>query len=183
MPGVEYLPFLRFVRGWQPSTAITSASKAWNIAGLKCALLVAGSNDVRKALHERVRSAITEIRDRIGHLGAIGNVAAFRHGGPWLDAALAHLDGNRRLFAALIEAQIPQIRYRMPEASYLAWLDCTDLGLGPDPAEHFLTHGRVALEPGHKFGKPGENYVRVNMGTSSNILREIVDRMAAALNG
>jgi cystathionine beta-lyase len=182
MPGVEYVPFLSVADGEQPCTAVTSASKAWNIAGLKCALAVTGSERVREALRERVRANPTEIRDRIGHLGAISNVAAFRDGGEWLNALRSQLDRNRHLLKSLLQEHVPGARYRLPEASYLAWVDCTELGLGPNPAAEILERGRVALEAGYKFGRQGERYVRINMGTSSAILTEIVTRMAAALS-
>jgi cystathionine beta-lyase len=181
MPDRGFVPFLRVVRDDQACTAITSASKAWNIAGLKCAILVAGSEQVRSSMRDLVRANRTEIRDRIGHLGIIGNVAAFREGGEWLDELRAHLDRNRHLLSTLLSEQIPAARYRLPEASYLAWVDCARLGFGDDPAVRFLERGRVALEHGHKFGSPGVGFVRINMGTSSAILREIVNRMAAAL--
>lgn len=181
MPAIEHVPFLRIARGNRRCVVLTSASKAWNIAGLKCALIVTGSEDVRTAVRARLKATPTETRWRIGHLGSLGNLAAFRDGGVWLDELRAHLDGNRSLLTALLRQHIPGAHYIEPEASYLAWIDCSDLSLGPDPAAHFLARGRVALEAGYKFGKQGEQYVRLNMGTSSAILTEIVNRMAAAL--
>jgi len=180
MPGIRHVPYLRVANG-EASTSVLSASKAWNIAGLKCAVVVAGSDGVRAALREQLRGKVTEIRDRVGHLGIIGNIAAFREGGAWLDELRAHLDRNRELLAVLLREHIPGTRYRMPQAGYLAWIDCRQLGLGDDLAGRFLARGRVALESGYKFGAPGKGYVRVNMGTSSAILREIVARMKAAL--
>ena len=76
---------------------------------------------------------------------------------------------------------MPGVRYIEPEASYLAWLDCAALELGPDPVGVFLERGRVALTRGRDFGPGGATFVRVNMGTSAAILTEIVNRMRAAL--
>jgi bifunctional pyridoxal-dependent enzyme with beta-cystathionase and maltose regulon repressor activities len=98
----------------------------------------------------------------------------------WLDALLAQLDHARTEFGRLLRQRLPEAGYVPPEASYLAWVDCSGLGLGPEPAEVFLDRGRVALGRGLDFGPPGDGYVRVTIGTSSALLAEIVDRMAAA---
>jgi len=180
MPGKDFVPFLQITDGDQPCIALSSASKAWNIAGLKCALMIAGSEQARAAVKTIVCANPTAIRWRIGHLGAIGSIAAFLHGGPWLDQLQHHLDRNRQLLESLLEQHIPNARYAPPQATYLGWVDCSALDLGSDPAARFLERGRVALEAGYKFGTQGRNYVRVNMGTSSGILTEIVRRMAAA---
>src|SRR5581483_8431010 len=173
---------------WRESTAswsfpmrfaLHSASKAWNIAGLKCALAVTGSARVDGALRTRMSVSPSDVRWRIGQLGAIASTAAFRDGEAWLDELRAYLDGNRRLLAELLADRLPKIAYRMPDATYLAWLDCRALGFD-DAAGHFLDGGRVALERGSKFGAAGDGFVRLNYGTSRAILREIVDRMGAA---
>ena len=96
---------------------------------------------------------------------------------------LGVLDHHRRYLAELLAARIPAIRYRPPEASYLAWLDCTALGLGDDPSAVFLARGRVALSSGPSFGRQGVGHARLNMGTSRQILAEAVDRMASAIDG
>jgi cysteine-S-conjugate beta-lyase len=159
------------------AATVISAAKAWNIAGLKCAVVAAGSDAVRA----RLATLPAEIQARAGHLGVLAAIAAFRSGGPWLDGLLAHLDRNRRLLVQLLAAQLPGVRYLPPEASYLAWLDCADLHLGDDPAAVFLERGRVALTRGLDFGPNGAGFVRLNMGTSSDLLSEIVHRMAAAV--
>ncbi len=181
MPGIDYVPFQRVASEDQKCTSIASASKAWNVAGLKCAIIVAVNDEVRHNLRQYAREHRTEIRDRVGLLGIIANIAAFREGGAWLDALRAYLDGNRQHLAQLLQEHIPATRYRPPDASYLAWVDCSELVLDTSAAQYFLTHGRVALQSGTPFGKPGEHYVRINMGTSRAILEEIVHRMAAAL--
>lgn len=181
MPGVTFAPFLS-VSGPKPqSISVTSASKAWNIAGLKCAVVIAGSDAVEKSLRDHFAALETEIRDRIGQLGVVGTQAAFRDRSDWLDNLVEHLDGNRRLLKELLDRRIPGARYSPADATYLGWIDCSALGLGPDPAAHFLERGRVALARGLDFGKQGASFVRLNFGTSSAILTEIVERMARAL--
>jgi cystathionine beta-lyase len=178
LPGARYTPYLTL---GGPATehgiALTSASKAWNLAGLKCAVAVAGAAGTQSVL-AALPAAVTE---RSGLFGVLAGVAAFRSGEPWLDALLRHLDRNRRLLVDLLAERLPAVRYVPPAASYLAWLDCTDLGLGDDPAAVFLDRGRVALTPGLAFGPPGARFARLTIGTSAALLTEAVNRMAAAV--
>ncbi|MBV8149327.1 MAG: aminotransferase class I/II-fold pyridoxal phosphate-dependent enzyme [Candidatus Eremiobacteraeota bacterium] len=182
LPGVSFRSFLACADEAQASVALLSASKAWNLAGLKCGAMVAGNATVRTALAKRVKEIPTEIASRVGHLGVIASIAAFRDGFQWRDALCRHLDGNRLLLGNLLRERLSLARWSPPEATYLAWIDCGGLGIGPDPARHFLERGRVALEPGHRFGAGGASFVRLNFGTSPAILTEIIDRMAAAVH-
>lgn len=159
------------------AATVISAAKAWNLAGLKCAVVVAGS----AALRARLDALPAETISRTGHLGVLAAIAAYREGGPWLRAVLAHLDANRALLADLLAARLPGVGYQPPQASYLAWLDCTRLRLGDDPARRFLERGRVALARGLDFGPNGAGFARLNMGTSRELLAEAVARMAASL--
>jgi cystathionine beta-lyase len=133
-------------------------------------VVVAGS----EALRARLVTLPAEVQTRAGHLGVLAAIAAFWEGRPWLRELLAHLDRNRRLLAALLATHRPAVGYVPPQASYLAWLDCTALGLGHDPAAHFLAHGRVALSHGLDFSANGAGFVRLNMGTSRALLEEAV---------
>ena len=180
MPGATFTP-APSMSGELPCIALWSASKAFNIAGLKCAVIGAAPGHIRDKLRARLKSRPDEIESRIGHLGVIATIAAFRHGGPWLDSLRDYLDGNRRLLGELLREHLPHVRYVEPEATYLAWLDCTRLAIDGDPSQRFLERGRVALEPGRKFGPFADRFVRLNMGTSRAILDEIVTRMATAL--
>ena len=98
-----------------------------------------------------------------GNLGVVASIAAFTQGAPWLDALLDYLYGNRKLLTQLVASELPGVRYIEPQASYLAWLDCTALDLGPDPVSVFLERGRVALTRGRDFGagiggvRPGQH--------------------------
>jgi cysteine-S-conjugate beta-lyase len=157
------------------SVLFTSASKAWNIPGLKCGLAVAGSAEYGALLDERWEALLP------GQLGVLASVAAFSDGLPWLDALLAQLDENRALLSGLLGEHLPAVRYVPPEASFLGWLDCRALGLGDDPAEAFLSRGRVALSPGPDFGTYGQGFARLNIGTSPELITEAVRRMAAAV--
>ncbi|HTS99816.1 MAG TPA: aminotransferase class I/II-fold pyridoxal phosphate-dependent enzyme [Streptosporangiaceae bacterium] len=176
LPGAEYTPFLATGHpAAQRAVAFTSASKGWNIPGLKCGVAVAGSPAMAAALEERWEALLA------GQTGVLGSVAAFADSQPWLDALLGQLDANRALLGRLLAGRLPGVRYRPPEASFLAWLDCRELGLGDDPAEAFLSRGRVALSPGPGFGTQGRGFARLNIGTSPGLITEAVRRMADAV--
>lgn len=175
-PGVQYVPFLSLADVASRAFALVSASKAWNLAGLKAALLIAGPQAVSE-MHE----ISPELRDSVGLFGVIASEAALRHGEPWLADLLTGLDANRALLARLLGEQLPDVGYSPPDASYLAWLDCRRLGIGDDPAAVFRDRGKVALYPGHRFGSAGRGFVRLNLGTSPTLVEEAVRRMATSL--
>jgi cystathionine beta-lyase len=181
MPGVPFVPFLHIAPETVPAVALTSASKGWNIPGLKCGVLIACAT-LAPRMREQLRAIPTEIESRIGHLGVIASVAAFREGVPWLQELRAYLEGNRLLLQQLLAQHVAAIRYRPQEATFLSWLDCRALNLPDEPAKYFLKHGRVALYNGTSFGSSGAGFVRLNIGTSRQILAEIVGRMEAALS-
>jgi cystathionine beta-lyase len=151
LPGAEHAPFLTVSEAARKrGIAFWSASKAFNLAGLQCAEIVTASIEAAELIARLPVSAT-----HCGHLGAIGSIAAFREGGPWLDDVLAVLDHNRGLLARLLEERLPEVGYEQPRAGYLAWLDLRQLGLGPDPSEPILARSRLALSPGPQFGPQG----------------------------
>lgn len=179
--GETFTPLLSCAAQTQSCVSVISASKAWNIAGLKCASLIAGNESVRGTLAARLKEIPTEIASRVGQLGLLATIAAYSEGGAWLDELRSYLSANRQLLGELLRTQLPDIRWFPPQGTYLAWLDCSRLGIGSDPARYFLERGDVALEPGSRFGTGSENFVRLNFGTSQAIVTEIVERMSFAL--
>jgi cystathionine beta-lyase len=177
-PGAVHRPYasLSPVTARHTLTA-TSASKAWNLPGLKAAQLVL--SDGADADHW------AGVGFLFGHgastLGVLANTAAYEAGGPWLDGVLSYLDGNRRLLAELLADRLPEVRYRPPEGTYLAWLDCRRLGLDGPVGEFFLDRAGVALVDGPECGAPGRGHVRLNFATGRSLLTAMVDRMAAAV--
>ncbi|MFI1028899.1 MalY/PatB family protein [Streptomyces sp. NPDC020951] len=173
--GADFVPYLA-VPGGESGLSLMSASKAWNLAGLKAALAVAGPG---------AAADLARLPEEVGHgpshVGILAHTAALREGTAWLDALLGGLDDNRRLLADLLAERLPDVRYRPGEATFLAWLDCRALDLGDDPAAVFLERGRVALNSGLAFGAGGAGHVRLNLATSPEILTECVRRMAAAV--
>lgn len=176
-PGIDYTPFLSAsATAAEVGYTVTSASKAFNLAGLKCALMIAAADHTWAV----VRQLPPEVEWRTGLFGAIAGVAAFSpESDAWLDAQLVTLDENRRLLAELLAEHVPQAGYRMPDAGYLAWIDLTAYGWGDDPARHILAEARVALHHGPQFGAEGAGHVRLNFGCSPDLIREAVTRIGS----
>lgn len=176
LPGASFVPFLSLDHPITERTIVfTSATKGWNIPGVKCGVAVAGSPALAATLEERWDALLA------AQLGVVASAAAFTSARPWLDAMLGQIDHNRTLLTRLLAESLPGVGYVPPEASFLTWLDCRRLGLGDDPAAAFLERGRVALSPGPDFGDQGRGYARLNIGTSPALIGEAVKRMAAAV--
>ena len=157
----------------------TSASKAWNLAGLKCAQVII-SNDADAELWERLGFWP-------GHgtstLGVVANIAAYTAGAPWLDEVVEYLDGNRRMLAQLVDEKLPGVRMIVPEGSYIALLDFRETGLTGDLAEWFREHAGVAMTDGAACGEAAIGYTRFVFALPRPLLVEAVERIAAALAG
>ncbi|HWE60771.1 MAG TPA: aminotransferase class I/II-fold pyridoxal phosphate-dependent enzyme, partial [Chloroflexota bacterium] len=176
-PGAAHVPYAMASEvAARHSVTLVSATKGWNLPGLKCAQLVL-TNEPDIARWDRLSYLQTS---GASILGMLANRVAFEQGGAWLHDVVTYLDGNRTLLARLLSELLPQVPYSPPQATYLAWLDCRALGLD-NPATFFLQRARVALTDGADFGMPGRGYVRLNFATSRAILTTIVRRMAASL--
>ncbi len=177
-PGSRQIPFASLSSEIEARTlTLTSASKPFNIAGLRCAVAVFGSAELRS----RFLGFPRHLRGGLGSFGIAASEVAWRHSQPWLDDVLAYLEANRDLVAEFTAAQLPGVRHFRPEATYLAWLDCREIDLEPSPYEFFLSRAKVALSDGAAFGRPGRGFVRLNFATSRRILSEALGRMAEAL--
>ena len=177
-PGHRHVPFASLGAELEGRTiTFTSATKAFNLPGLRCAIAAFGSRQQKRRFNEVPR----HLRGGLGNLGIDATVAAWRHAQPWLDRVMAHLDESRRWLESVVPTALPGVRYAIPEASYLAWLDCADLALEPSAAEFFLERAGVALGAGERFGPGGEGCVRLSFATSRPLLEEMVRRMSKAL--
>ncbi|MCF8590495.1 MalY/PatB family protein [Gordonia liuliyuniae] len=186
LPGATFTPYLS-VDGTEDAFVVTSASKAWNLPGVKAALAIAGT-----AGADDLRRMPEEVSHGPSHFGVLAHTAAYTDGEPWLNALLAALAANRELVGRLLAEHLPTVGYTPPDGTYLAWLDCRPLGFGDDatpgavadvagPARAFLDQSRVALSSGHAFGPGGGGHVRLNFATSQAILTEAVTRMGRVL--
>ncbi|MBO0979209.1 MalY/PatB family protein [Microbacterium sp. SD291] len=176
-PGIAFTPFLDAGEAAQRvGYAVVSASKAFNLAGLKCAIMVTADDATTAA----VRGLPVEVEWRTGQFGLLAAIAAFsEESDEWLDGLLRTLDQNRVLLEDLLARLLPAARYRIPDAGYLAWIDLSALGWGDNPARAILKDAKVALHFGPAFGAEGAGHVRLNFGTSPEILTDAVERIAA----
>jgi cystathionine beta-lyase len=174
----EFIPYLSLNEdAANVGVAVTAASKGWNIAGLKCAIIVSQT----QAMHEKLNELPPALHYRASLLGAFATVAAFEKGEAWLNEAIEILDQNRKLIANLISSRVPAIGYHIPQASYLAWLDMSKLNLGEDPGLALIERAKVAFNSGHIYGPLGKYYVRLNFATSPAIITEAIERIARIL--
>ena len=179
-PGAKHLPIASLGDDVAARTVtISAASKSFNIAGLHCAVAHVGHAGTQSALDELPRHLL----GAVGSPGAEATLAAWSAGEPWLEEVRAHLTRQRDHLAARLAAELPEVRFTVPDATYLAWLDFRAFGLGDDPANAIHERGRVVLSHGHEFGELGNGFARLNFATSREILDEIVDRIVAAVRG
>ena len=177
-PGETFIPILSLGSDAETvSVSVTAASKGWNIAGLKCAIIISQNAEMNSKLSKLAPA----MHYRASLLGGFATAVAFADSGVWLDTVIAQLDHNRHLIKKLLAEKLPTVRYHIPQNSYLAWLDVESLNLGVDPSVTLIEKGRVAFSPGHGFGKQCDQYVRLNFATSPEIITEAIDRIARAV--
>ncbi|HEV8334272.1 MAG TPA: PatB family C-S lyase [Steroidobacteraceae bacterium] len=175
-PPREHVPFAALDAAVSTVT-LNSASKAFNVAGLRCAVCVVQDNSLR----EQLAALPAQRWTAFSTLGIRATLAAWSDSGEeWLLACVQHLQALRDRLAERLSRNCAAIRCAPAQASYLAWLDCRALHLDREPAVFFLERARVALSPGHEFGAPGRGHARLNFATSAAILDEILERMCAA---
>ena len=156
---------------------ITSASKGFNLAGLKCAVIITSSESIK----EKINSMPISVAFRASLFGAVAATAAFNNSISWLDGVVASLDQNRKLIKTLIDSQLPVIKYRVPDFGYLAWLDLSGLGLGEEPTKVILERGKLAINGGTMYGPKHGQFARFNFGTSPEIITEAFNRILKSI--
>ncbi|MHB1019254.1 MAG: MalY/PatB family protein [Coriobacteriia bacterium] len=174
----RHVPFqsLPEAEGVRTVTA-SAASKAFNIAGLRCAV----SHISDPTLAGKIAALPDHLLGAVSSAGAAATLAALTQGGPWLEETLALLQSNRDHLIARLAAELPRAVVTVPEATYLAWIDLRAFELGDEPAAWLLEHARVALNAGPDFGIHGHGFVRLNFATTRPVLDAIIDRMVRAL--
>jgi cysteine-S-conjugate beta-lyase len=177
-PGTRHIPYASTCDTAASHTlTATSASKAWNLPGLKCAQVILTNEPDRQRWEEMGFFA----SHGASNPGVVANIAAFRHGETWLDEVLDYLDDGRHLLARLLDRHLPQVRYRPPDGTYLAWLDCSAMDLPDSPGTLVTDRARITVVDGPAFGAGGPGAFRFNFATPHPILAEMVERIAAAL--
>ena len=155
----------------------TSASKAWNMPGLKCAQLVL-SNEADAGLW---RAGSEVIEHAAATPGVIATTVAYREGEPWLDEVLAYVDETRRWFPGALESALPGVACSTPEGTYLALADFRSFELGEAPSAYFEREAGVVMTDGAACGERSTGYGRINLATTRPILERVIGQMAEAL--
>jgi cysteine-S-conjugate beta-lyase len=177
-PGATHIPMETIEAAAERTVTLTSATKGFNIAGLRTSIAHFGS----AGLKEKFDSAMPEhLLGGPGRFGVAATIAAWCESEDWLDTVMVYLDRNRRRVAEW--AGRANLAHHMPESTYLAWMGCRhlDVQAGLTPQQHFLEHAKVGLAEGLEFGEPGQGHVRLNFATSAEILEEILGRLGDAL--
>ena len=180
-PGNTHIPLASLSHEIAARTiTITSATKSFNIPSLRCAIMYFGAPALKEQFFSRIPSRLL---GSPGVTGVDATIAAWDEGQPWLDEILVQLKSNRDWLAQTIGSELPGVMMRLPEATYLAWLDCSALTLPCPAGQFFLDRARVGLNFGETFGAPYANFARLNFATPAPVLREIIGRMAEAVRG
>ncbi|MCJ7734061.1 MAG: pyridoxal phosphate-dependent aminotransferase [Anaerolineales bacterium] len=158
------------------TVTMISATKTFNVAGLKSSAVIITNPHLRKLFLDHMRGLV----GTVNILGEIALKAAYTHGSDWLTALLVYLEENRQVLFDFVQSELPGIRMALPESTYLGWLDCEEADL-ENPGEFFLSEARVALNPGNWFGEDYYHFVRINFGCPKETLLIGLDRMKKAL--
>ncbi|MDO8108623.1 aminotransferase class I/II-fold pyridoxal phosphate-dependent enzyme [Isoptericola sp. b441] len=167
----------------QHSVTATAASKGWNVAGLKCAQVLLTSDE-----HLAAWDAVPHTAEGVSTLGAVAAMAAYDDGEAWLDELLVYLGANGRLLAEVLAAEAPEVGFRAPEGTYLAWLDLRGAAVPGDLAPGELARwlrraSGVTTVDGARCGTAGRGFVRLNLAMPASLVEEAAHRIAAALHG
>lgn len=173
----QHIPFASVSSAAAARTVtITSAGKAFNIAGLRCAVVHYGD----RSLLERRDAEPPDLYGAVSVPGVVATLAAWRHGGEWQDTLIGVLERNRdRVHETLADA-VPGARHHKPEATYLSWFDVSRLGID-DPVDRILRTGGVMVDGGSAFGHSGAHRIRINFATAAPILDRILSGIADGL--
>jgi cystathionine beta-lyase len=156
---------------------LMAPSKTFNIPGLGASFAIIQNPELRRRFKQALRGIVPDVNI----LGLTAALAAYQHGGDWLRELLPYLAANRDYVADFVTRHLPGVRVTVPEATYLAWLDCREAGISGNPHEFFLQQAGVALNDGATFGPGGEGFVRLNFACSRALLAEGLERMRAAI--
>jgi cystathionine beta-lyase len=175
----EFVPYLSCgPEAEATGVCITSASKSWNLAGLKAAFLITQS----EAMNAKVKNMPAATHWRSSILGAFAMAEAFSNGVTWLDTTVNTLDTNRKFLENELATMFPEVKFQAPEAGYLAWLDVSAWGFGQQTVDHILREAKVSLVPGNDHGPEYVNHIRLNFGTSQAIIQEGLTRISKAVH-
>lgn len=157
---------------------LIAPTKTFNLAGLQASALVCANPKFRNAIAQIMHA---QGAFSLNVFGIVGMEAAYRHGEEWLESLLSYLGDNISLAKQYIAQKLPKLSVINPEGTYLLWIDCRGLGLSDQEIkDRLLTIGKLALEPGPKYGPGGEGFVRMNLACPQELLLEGLQRLQAA---
>jgi cystathionine beta-lyase len=156
---------------------LMAPTKTFNIAGLQCSFAIVQNQELRKKLESGMKGLVMWIN----LFGLTATIAAYREGQEWLEQVLHYLESNRDYVFNFVRDQLPAIQMVKPEGTYLAWMDCRNLGIRGSPCEFFIKDARVAMNDGATFGPGGEGFTRLNFACSWVVLSQAVERLKASL--
>lgn len=177
-PGATHIPMETLGEATERTVTLTSATKGFNIAGLRTSIAHFGSATLKEEFDRKIPEHLLGVPSRVG---VAATIAAWCEADAWLDGVMKYLDCNRRRVADW--ASSAGVPHHVPEATYLAWMDFrhADVPMDRTPQLHFLEQAKVALTDGLEFGEPGRGYARLNFATSTEILDEILARLSGVL--
>ncbi len=156
-----------------------SPAKSFNLAGLATSVVIAKNPDLREPLDTMLENLHLYMGNTFG---IIALTAAYRESEDWLEELICYLQGNRDFLVDYIQTELPQLKVNTPEATYLAWMDFSNLGLSDEEVQKLLVEkARLALEPGIKYGKEGSGFQRLNFGCPRKTLSLALERMKKAI--
>lgn len=176
----KHIPFASVSeKAAQNSITFMAPSKTFNIAGIVSSFSIIPNKELRDKFHAYLESS--ELND--GHIFAyLALEAAYNHGGEWLDEVKEYIWGNITFVDNYLKENIPQIKAIIPEASFLVWLDCSQLGLShKELVSLFINDAKLALNDGAMFGAGGEGFMRMNVGTARSVLARALDNLKKAI--
>jgi len=178
-PGHRHTPFATLGSEIAARTVtLNSATKSFNIPGLRSALVAFGSDELQARFHRRIPQKLT---GQSNIIGIDATIAAWNECNGWLDAAMAHLLKARNRVAHVLATEAPAIHVHVPEATYLAWLDCSGIAMPTSAFQFFLDRARIGFSAGETFDPDCSQFVRFNFATSMPILDQILDRLVSAV--
>ncbi|SDT97365.1 MalY/PatB family protein [Halopseudomonas salegens] len=154
-------------------------SKSFNIPGMGLSALIIPDAGQRRAIEQVFASLCMQ---QANPFSVTAFAAAYREGGPWLDALIDYLQDNRDRACELINQQLAPIRVQVPESTYLLWLDCRELGWSDQALKRFFVQqAKVGLNPGISFGAAGSGFMRLNIGTQWSVIEQAIKQVGQAL--
>ncbi|MDP4274294.1 MAG: cystathionine beta-lyase, partial [Bacteroidota bacterium] len=164
----------------QNTVTFVAPSKTFNIAGLTTSEVIIPNQklfDKFRIIQENIHLGESNI------FGITALEAAYQHGEEWLEQLLHYLEGNLDFIDDFLKKRLPQIKLIRPESTFLAWLNCEDLGLNDNELKKFMIEkAKVALNPGPDFGPGGEGFMRLNFGCPRKTLNQGLEQIAAAVD-